>query len=172
MLIVRLSKIAMTAALAAFAFIVTFNNLVDYNSNYEFVKHVLSMDTTFPGNKLTGLVAAILVSPILMLCFFLVGMAGAYLIAVVNLGVDHGQFIHYVRQFLKPLHVVHGFIKAGVFGFAVVLIGCYQGFYARGGGRGVGIGTNRAVVAGSVAVLSLDYFLSDILLKVLPAVSK
>jgi predicted small integral membrane protein len=52
MLIVRLAKIAMTAALAAFAFIVTYDNIVDYGTNYEFVKHVLSMDTTFPGNKL------------------------------------------------------------------------------------------------------------------------
>ena len=52
MLMVRLAKIAMTAALAAFAFIVTYDNLIDYGSNYEFVKHVLSMDTTFPGNKL------------------------------------------------------------------------------------------------------------------------
>jgi predicted small integral membrane protein len=54
MLIVRLSKIAMTASLAAFAFIVAYDNLVDYGTNYEFVKHVLSMDTTFPGNRLTG----------------------------------------------------------------------------------------------------------------------
>lgn len=52
MLVVRLSKIAMTAALAAFAFIVSYDNIVDYKSNYEFVKHVLSMDTTFPGNAL------------------------------------------------------------------------------------------------------------------------
>ena len=54
MLIVRLAKVAMTAALAAFAFIVTYDNIVDYGTNYEFVKHVLSMDTTFPGNKLMG----------------------------------------------------------------------------------------------------------------------
>jgi predicted small integral membrane protein len=54
MLIVRLAKIAMTAALAAFAFIVTYDNLVDYGANYEFVRHVLSMDTTFPGNRLMG----------------------------------------------------------------------------------------------------------------------
>jgi predicted small integral membrane protein len=54
MMIVRLAKIAMTAGLAAFAFIVTYDNLIDYDSNYEFVKHVLSMDTTFPGNKLMG----------------------------------------------------------------------------------------------------------------------
>ncbi len=54
MLTVRLAKVAMTAALAAFAFIVTYDNIVDYGTNYEFVKHVLSMDTTFPGNRLMG----------------------------------------------------------------------------------------------------------------------
>lgn len=54
MLIVRFAKIAMTGALAAFACIVTYDNIVDYGTNYEFVKHVLGMDTTFPGNKLMG----------------------------------------------------------------------------------------------------------------------
>ena len=28
------------------------NNILDYQSNFEFVRHVLSMDTTFEGNKL------------------------------------------------------------------------------------------------------------------------
>src|SRR5262249_39308485 len=54
MIIVRLAKIAIVAALAAYALLVTYNNIVDYGSNYEFVKHVLSMDTTFPGNALMG----------------------------------------------------------------------------------------------------------------------
>src|SRR6516164_8887092 len=52
MLIVRLAKVVMVAALAAFAFLVTYDNLVDYGSNYQFVEHVLSMDTTFPDNAL------------------------------------------------------------------------------------------------------------------------
>jgi predicted small integral membrane protein len=52
MLIIRLAKIVMLAALAAFAFVVTYDNIVDYDSNYEFTRHVLSMDTTFPGNAL------------------------------------------------------------------------------------------------------------------------
>ncbi|WP_274426564.1 DUF2165 family protein [Chelativorans sp. YIM 93263] len=47
----RYAKVLMTLALAAFAFMVTFNNITDYGSNFEFVKHVLSMDTTFPSNK-------------------------------------------------------------------------------------------------------------------------
>jgi len=52
MFIIRLAKIVMVAALAAFAFVVTYDNVVDYGSNYEFARHVLSMDTTFPGNAL------------------------------------------------------------------------------------------------------------------------
>jgi predicted small integral membrane protein len=53
-MIVRLVKVAMVASCALFALLVTFNNLVDYGSNYAFVRHTLSMDTTFPGNALTG----------------------------------------------------------------------------------------------------------------------
>lgn len=48
----RLTKIALCLALAAFAFLVSFNNLTDYGSNLAFVQHVLAMDTTFPGNAL------------------------------------------------------------------------------------------------------------------------
>jgi predicted small integral membrane protein len=46
---IRIAKITMIAALAAYALIVAYNNIVDYGSNYEFVSHVLSMDTTFEG---------------------------------------------------------------------------------------------------------------------------
>lgn len=49
---IRLAKVAVIAALAAFALIVAYNNVFDYNSNYQFVRHVLSMDTTFPDNAL------------------------------------------------------------------------------------------------------------------------
>ncbi len=44
----------MVASLAGFALLVTGNNLVDYGSNALFVRHVLSMDTTFPANALLG----------------------------------------------------------------------------------------------------------------------
>ncbi len=50
----RLVKLTMVGSLALFALVVTYDNLVDYGSNYAFVQHVLSMDTTFPGNALLG----------------------------------------------------------------------------------------------------------------------
>jgi predicted small integral membrane protein len=42
----------MSLSLAAFLLLVTFDNLTDYGSNFQFVRHVMSMDTTFPGNAL------------------------------------------------------------------------------------------------------------------------
>jgi len=48
----RLAKIALTAASAFFLAIVVLNNLTDYGSNFGFVQHVLSMNSTFPGNRL------------------------------------------------------------------------------------------------------------------------
>jgi predicted small integral membrane protein len=48
--ILRWAKIALVAAVAFFDMLVAFNNLTDYNSNNQFVRHTLTMDTTFPGN--------------------------------------------------------------------------------------------------------------------------
>jgi predicted small integral membrane protein len=52
MLITRYAKIVMSLVLAAFCLLVTFDNITDYGRNYLFVQHVMSMDTTFPGNAL------------------------------------------------------------------------------------------------------------------------
>ena len=45
-------KTLMVAGLALYPLLVAFGNITDYDSNFVFVQHVLSMDTTFPGNKL------------------------------------------------------------------------------------------------------------------------
>ena len=47
----RLAKASLVAGVALFFTLVVFNNLTDYASNHQFVRHVLSMDTTFPGNR-------------------------------------------------------------------------------------------------------------------------
>lgn len=49
-MIVRLSKCVLMAGIALFFSLVVFNNTMDYDSNFQFVRHVLLMDTTFAGN--------------------------------------------------------------------------------------------------------------------------
>jgi len=119
---------------------------------------------------LPRIVASMIVTPILTLLFFVIGMGGAYLVAVIIMHVDYGQWRANLVDIVQVRDVAQGFIKAVFFGFMVALVGCYQGYHASGGGRGVGIGTTRAVVIASVSTLVMDYFLSDILLTLMPSV--
>jgi predicted small integral membrane protein len=66
--ITRSAKILLVAGIALFYTLVVFNNLTDFNSNYQFVHHVLSMDSTFPGNH--GMWRA-LPSPAMQLAFYI-----------------------------------------------------------------------------------------------------
>ena len=51
---VRWTKLLLLAAIALYYTLVVFDNLTDFDSNYQFVRHVLSMDSTFPGNQEMG----------------------------------------------------------------------------------------------------------------------
>jgi phospholipid/cholesterol/gamma-HCH transport system permease protein len=115
---------------------------------------------------LPRVIAAMIVTPILALLFFVVGMGGAWLVAVVFEHVDQGQWIANLRDIVDLIDVSQGLIKSVFFGFMVALVGCYQGFNATGGGRGVGMGTTRAVVIASVMTLISDYFQTAILLAI------
>lgn len=50
---VRLSKTIMVMAIALFATLVSFGNITDYHTNFEFVRHVLLMDSVFSGSTIT-----------------------------------------------------------------------------------------------------------------------
>lgn len=52
MLAIRLCKVAIVSAIALFFTVVAYGNITDYESNWQAVQHVLSMDTTFPDSNL------------------------------------------------------------------------------------------------------------------------
>jgi predicted small integral membrane protein len=47
----RAAKVLLVLAVAVFYSFVVFNNVTDYDSNYQFVRHTLMMDSTFPSNR-------------------------------------------------------------------------------------------------------------------------
>ena len=53
MIITRLSKTALVAAIAFFASLVACGNITDYGTNFAFVMHVFAMDTIFPDATIT-----------------------------------------------------------------------------------------------------------------------
>ena len=109
------------------------------------------------------LVAGVVMVPVLMMIFNMVGIFGSWLVCVQMLGLDHGIFIDKVRWFVDTRDLGQGVIKAIVFGLAISLIACRQGFYATGGAAGVGQATNRAVVHSAIAILALDYLITMVI---------
>jgi len=129
--------------------------------------------TTFAVNPTQYLitprvVASIIMMPIMTMVFNIIGLFGAYLYSIYLKQIDVGAFIYYFRYMTDPTDYLQGGVKSAVFGAALSLAACYQGFNVRGGAKEVGLATTRAVVAGSVAVLVLDYFLSDMLATFFP----
>ena len=66
-MITRYVKLLLLAGIGLYYTFVVFDNLADFGSNYEFVRHVLLMDSTFPGNH--GMWRAIH-SPSIYLAFY------------------------------------------------------------------------------------------------------
>ena len=60
-----------------------------------------------------------------------------------------------------------GLIKPVLFGFIIATVGCYYGMSTRGGTQGVGRATTQAVVAASVLILVVDFFVTKLLIAIL-----
>ena len=46
-------------------------------------------------------------------------------------------------------------------------MGCFFGFQTKGGAEGVGVATTRAVVASCVLILIADYFLAEVIFRII-----
>jgi len=110
------------------------------------------------------LVAGFVMVPVLTMLFNVVGVLGAFFVAVALLGLDPGVFMDRLKWLVDWDDLSQGLIKAMVFGVAVTLIACRQGFYAQGGAAGVGRATNRAVVQSAIAILMLDYLVTSLVI--------
>jgi phospholipid/cholesterol/gamma-HCH transport system permease protein len=109
-------------------------------------------------------IGGVLAMPLLTAIFGLLGIFGAYLVGVVIMGVDSGQFWSQMRSSVELKDVVEGVVKSVAFGFACSSIAVFEGYYAVATAEGVGRATTRTVVVSSVAILALDYMLTAALL--------
>jgi predicted small integral membrane protein len=50
-MILRAAKASLVFGVALYHTLVVWNNLTDHDSNYQFIRHVLMMDSTFPDNR-------------------------------------------------------------------------------------------------------------------------
>jgi phospholipid/cholesterol/gamma-HCH transport system permease protein len=124
---------------------------------------------TDPVRKLVvpRVLAGIFMAPVLTIVADTVGIVGGWLIAVFQLRVASSLYWTSVVDVLYFEDVWMGLIKPFCLGFVIVSIGCHVGLRTRGGTQGVGRATTNAVVAASVAVIAVDFFVTRLLITVL-----
>jgi phospholipid/cholesterol/gamma-HCH transport system permease protein len=92
----------------------------------------------------------------------IIGIAGGWLVAVRVLEFNPTVYIRNTLDFLVSWDVVSGLIKAAAFGAIIALMGCYHGYHATGGARGVGRATTHAVVSAAILIFAVDYLLTSL----------
>jgi phospholipid/cholesterol/gamma-HCH transport system permease protein len=102
----------------------------------------------------------IIAMPLLAATFSVVGLFGAQLIGVQQMGVDVGAFWSQTQNAVDLRDVTEGIVKSLVFGVACSLIAVYEGYQTEPTPEGVGLATTRTVVTSSVMVLLLNYLLT------------
>ena len=106
------------------------------------------------------LLAGLLMLPCLVVVADIIGVFGGFLVGTYQLGYNPATYIHSSWEYLKPIDVISGLVKASVFGFVISLMGCYNGYQSRGGAQGVGQATTNAVVSASILILTTNYVLT------------
>lgn len=113
--------------------------------------------------RLTAISVAL---PVLVIFSILVGWIGGALVAMTNnqINVPFPSYFNNLREFVELKDVVNGLFKSFVFAVVVGIVSCHQGLQTIGGPRGIGRSVTKAVVNSIVLILTLDYFLTRVLL--------
>lgn len=124
---------------------------------------------TDPIRKLVvpRVIAGILMAPVLTIVADFVGIVGGWIVARYQLQVATGLYWSSILQALYMQDIWMGLIKPFVLGFVIVTIACHVGLRTTGGTQGVGKATTEAVVAGSVAVIAADFFVTRVLISLM-----
>jgi phospholipid/cholesterol/gamma-HCH transport system permease protein len=109
-------------------------------------------------------IATTLALPALVIMFDFLGNISAYLTSVYMLGVNSSEYLETINVYISLSDIFTGILKALIFGFYIGSVGTYIGYHTKGGARGVGEATTKAVVISAVLIFVLDYFIAAIFL--------
>jgi phospholipid/cholesterol/gamma-HCH transport system permease protein len=119
--------------------------------------------STHPMKYLTvpRMLAATLCVPVLVGVGDVIGIMGGWMLGTSRLGFNSTTYLKNTWDFLQFWDVGSGLVKGAAFGFIVAIMGCYYGMNSQRGAQGVGRATKSAVVAASVAILTVNYLLTE-----------
>ncbi|MFH2048641.1 MAG: ABC transporter permease [bacterium] len=112
------------------------------------------------------ILACLFMVPFLVIFANFVAIVGGLVVSVIGVDVSAETFLSGFRNSFKMGDLINGLIKAGVFGFIIGLVGCYEGFNTQGGAQGVGKATTTSVVISSVSILIFNFIFALILFRI------
>ena len=109
-------------------------------------------------------IAGVVSMPLLAALFSAVGILGAYVVAVLLIGVDSGNFWSIQQGRVDVFRDIgNGIVKSFFFGIIVTMVALYQGHETEATPEGVAYATTRTVVISSLAVLAMDFVLTALM---------
>lgn len=109
-------------------------------------------------------IGGIISMPLLAILFSAVGILGAWVVAVLLIGVDGGNFWSIMQTRVDVWRDVgNGIVKAFVFGVICTVVALYQGYETEATPEGVAYATTRTVVISSLWVLGMDFILTALM---------
>lgn len=106
------------------------------------------------------LIALAIALPLLTAFADVLGVLGGMIMARAQLGVGFGEFLDRLVKAVSVTSYLIGICKAPVFAAIIAMVGCFQGFRAKGGADGVGRQTTRSVVQSIFLVIVADALFS------------
>lgn len=109
-------------------------------------------------------IGGVLSMPVLAILFSAVGIIGAYIVAVLLIGIDAGNFWSVMQSRVDVIRDVgNGIVKSIVFGVICTFVALYQGYEAEATPEGVAYATTRTVVISSLGILFMDFILTALM---------
>lgn len=108
------------------------------------------------------IIACLIAMPLLCALGNILGVVGALLVGISELGLDPNFFVQKVVTTCTNIDLWAGMCKTVFFALFISVVACYCGLNVRGGTLGVGNATTRSVVTSSIMILIGDFFLTKI----------
>lgn len=113
---------------------------------------------------LPKVIAAILFFPILIIFSMALSMLGGWMSLMISDLTTTETYVLGLRAFFNPFHITYALTKTVVFGFLIVSVSSFYGYYVKGGSINVGKSSTQAVVSSSIAILVANFILTQLLL--------
>jgi len=108
--------------------------------------------------------AAVLFFPILVIFSMGLSLAGGWIALVLSDLSSTETYVYGIRYYFEMSNVWYALTKCVVFGFIIVTISSFYGYYVKGGSLEVGRSSTQAVVSSSVAILVANFLLTQMIL--------